>query len=210
MAIADGLKSFFSWPPEEPANTGPFPDIAVPLVNTDGFGITSMSNATIIDANNGLLVTGKHCIHPGEQIMILAYDWHGARLVRSHPIDDIALIWTSAKLFTSTPKIPWAARTSEGEGVRVSGWLNKVGASLDKWDQICVRGKISGCLLNNGWPVKTGLAENDSIDGMSGSPAIDDKNELIGILTSRNLSYFRKRNKPTINITPIWFLKEIL
>lgn len=211
MGLIEAMRQLFGWAPPKTPEPGPFPEIAVPLIaiTPDGKKVTGWSNATIINASKGLLVTGKHCITTDGKILIKVGGWHSAELIGAHRIDDIALIKAADPLTTGTPKIPWATKSQPGDQVRITGWLSKDETPYG-YSQRRIDGIIQNTLSEQGWPVKTNLVKNDSINGLSGSPAVDNHNKLIGILTSRDLTYNRKRHLPTINVTPIWFVKNLL
>lgn len=208
MGIADTFRRFFKLPPEEPPDNRIFPSIVIPLATLDETGVTSCSNATIIDAQRGLLVTAKHSVLPEQKITVKAGDWwYYARLIKAHPTIDIALLRTDAWFAADTPKLEWAAKTHTKERVRISGWLGD-DSDADKWNQKLIRGKINGDLDWDGWPVKSELTREDCVLGMSGSPAINDRNQLIGIFVSRGINWFGPLR--AVYVAPIWFAKECI
>lgn len=209
MDIAESIRRLFRTPAIEWPADVIFPNIAVPLATMDGQEVSTSSNATIIDSENGFLVTGRHCIMPRQKIVIKTDEWHEARLIAMHPRDDIALIHTRAKLITDTPKIKWALKTPSREMLMAKGWLRKYDESMEEFNSKSFCGELVGGLMEDGWPMKSDLKKKDCVLGMSGSPVINSRRELVGIFTARAYSWFGGMNR-TVYVTPIWFAKDLI
>lgn len=205
--VAAFCRFFGSPPPERPANVV-FPDIAVPLVTIEGKTITYGSNATVIDAEKGLLVTAKHSIMRNQRLAIrLDNKWCEAFPIKAHCQRDIALIRTEASLEQFGPIVPWTTKFPVNEIVFVRGWLWARQDSLEDYKPKCFWGRICGEPEGGELPIRSELTGKDHTRGLSGSPVINCRRELIGIYVSRVQNPFRMLRK--VYVTPVAFAQEL-
>ncbi len=208
MEIVDAFKRFFRSPaPERPADIV-FPNIAVPLVTIDGKTITYGSNATVVDAKKGLLITAKHCIMRNQRLAIrLDNKWQEAFPIKAHRQRDIALLRTETSLEQFGPIVPWTTKFPVNEMVFIRGWLWARKDSLEDYKPKCFWGKICGKPEEGELPIRSELAKKDCVRGLSGSPAINSRKELIGIYVARDQICFYRLRK--IYVTPVSFAQEL-
>ncbi|WP_246939068.1 S1C family serine protease [Bacillus pinisoli] len=125
---------------------------------------------------DGLIVTNAHVVDnaPSVNVHFKAGNSYTGRVVARYPELDLALIDIEA---TELPVLPLSFTSDWGEGERVIFIGNPL-----SFTQIANEGEIIGETLLSGWAEPVMMIEAPIYKGNSGSPVINDKGEVIGVI----------------------------
>lgn len=145
------------------------------------FAATFMATGFMIDATNNYIVTNAHVVKQAKKQLIVENnkgDQYTAQSVFVDPVRDLAIIKINDNAFKKLPAIPYPIRRSNaelGEQVFMLGF--------PKQEIVYGEGYVSA---KNGSRMDTLFCQlnTSANEGSSGSPVINKKGELIGIITS--------------------------
>ncbi len=142
---------------------------------------TFRATGFLIDANNNYIVTNAHVVNQAKKQLVVENtkgDQFNAEAVHVDAKRDIAIIKIKDNTFKKLPAIPYTIRKSNaelGEQVFMLGY--------PKAEIVYGEGYISA---KNGYQMDTIYCQLNTAanEGSSGSPVINKKGELVGVLTS--------------------------
>ena len=142
---------------------------------------TFRATGFLIDASNNYIVTNAHVVKQAKKQLVVENtrgEQFDAKAIHVDPARDIAIIKISDKTFKKLPSIPYQIRRSNaelGEQVFMLGF--------PKAEIVYGEGYVSA---KNGYQMDTIYCQLNTAanEGSSGSPVINKKGELVGILTS--------------------------
>ena len=155
--------------------------VTQPPVIKPKFPATFRATGFLIDANNNYIVTNAHVVNQAKKQLIVENikgDQFNAEVIHVDAARDIAIIKIKDNTFKKLPAIPYTIRKSNadlGEQVFMLGY--------PKAEIVYGEGYVSA---KNGFGMDTIYCQLNTAanEGSSGSPVVNKKGELVGIITS--------------------------
>lgn len=149
-------------------------------------------NAFVIDPRRGLLATAYHCVEnlSGRHGLGFRHNgtWMSASVYAVDPQADIAIIKSEEMIFPEMPDLYWADDLiQEGEPVYIYGWMSCAGPKAYK--SRCMRANYQREYDRRSIGVAR-KGNDGTIPGMSGSPALDRHQRLVGIFVAYSKNVF--------------------
>ena len=164
-----------------------------PLLCGDQHKVKSIASATVLDPDRGIVATTKDCVEECSKFMLVKDGYCELKLVAVHPNMNIVLLHADPNEFANIPKLVWAQNVSV-ESIAIHGWVSKGEINHYEFQRKVVTGIIDGVhnrdedSQGGSWLVKSNT-NRDKLQGMSGSAAINEKGELVGLFASTNRSF---------------------
>lgn len=182
--------------------------ISFPVACSNEQKILYYGTATVIDPQKGLLATARHVMKrrcfPKFKIGTV---WVNGETLCSHAHEDIALLKVDPDFLPKTSKLDFAKTVRIFEKVSIDGWISR-DKNFKKFDRIYFQGEIGDEVHDKeGLEIWTDLHRKTDLRGMSGSPVVNAKNELVGILNSTSTA---KVGQLKVYITPITAINVLL
>lgn len=155
---------------------------SVPLLSGSQTEIMNSGTATVIDPEKGIVATAKHNVENCTRFCFKQNGlWTEAKLFATHDKEDLAILEIDPDTLRDTSKLKWVDHARTDKFLKIYGWVRVRERSFNKFRRKIISGSIQiaseqGWVLGHRW-------FNGDLRGMSGSPAINQRGELVGLFT---------------------------